>query len=99
MVLAEVVNRIWERLGEKKRAIDRAAKYGSNNIVFLTHLNEMGQTANRCAHFQPIPETRLFYSCLRCEHLDARIYACKKLGKPVISYKWELEDAIPRIQQ
>lgn len=98
-ILTEVINRIWEQLGEKKRAIDRAAKPELNNIVFRTHLSEMVETANRCAHFQPIPETRLFYSCLFCEHLDARIYACKKLGKPVINYRWKLRNAIPKIQQ
>ena len=87
-ILTEVINKIWEQLGEKKRAIDRAAKSELNNIVFRTYLNEMTETANRCAHFQPIPEIRLFHSCLGCEHLDARIYACKKLGKPVISYRW-----------
>ncbi len=90
-ILAEVFNKIWARFGEKKRAIDLAAKSWLNNIVFQTHLNEMGEIANRCAHFQPIPETRLFYSCLLCEHLDARIYACKKLGKPVINYRWSSE--------
>ena len=87
-ILTEVINKIWEQLGEKKRAIDRAAKSELNNIVFRTHLSEMAETANRCAHFQPIPEIRLFHSCLFCEHLDARIYACKKLGKPVICYRW-----------
>ncbi len=98
-ILTEVINRIWEQLGEKKRAIDRAAKTGLNNILFRTHLSEMAETANRCAHFQPIPEIRLFYSCLFCEHLDARIYACKKLGKPVINYRWELRNAIQKIRQ
>ena len=87
-ILTEVINRIWEQLGEKKRAIDRAAKSELNNVVLRTHLSEMVETANKCAHFQPIPEIRLFHSCLFCEHLDARIYACKKLGKPVISYRW-----------
>lgn len=87
-ILTEVINRIWEQLGEKKRAIDRAFKSELNNIVFQTYLSEMAETANRCAHFQSIPETRLFHSCLCCEHLDARIYACKKLGKPVINYRW-----------
>lgn len=87
-ILTEVINRIWEQHGEKKRAIDRAAKSKLNNIVFRTYLNEMVETANRCAHFQPIPEIRLFHSCLFCEHLDARIYTCKKLGKPVINYRW-----------
>lgn len=87
-ILAEVINAIWEQLGEKKRVIDLAANPQVNNIAFRTHLNEMFEIANRCAHFQPIPETRLFYSCLRCEHIDTRIYACKKLGKPVINYRW-----------
>ena len=93
-ILTEVINRIWEQHGEKKRAIDRAAKSGLNNIVLQTHLSEMVETASRCAHFQPIPETRLFHSCLFCEHIDARIYACKKLGKPVINYRWELQNVI-----
>lgn len=98
-ILTEVINRIWEQHGEKKRAIDRAAKSELNNIVFRTHLSEMVETANRCAHFQPIPEIRLFHSCLFCEHLDARIYTCKKLGKPVINYRWELQNAIEKIRQ
>lgn len=98
-ILTEVINRIWEQHGEKKRAIDRAAKSELNNIVFRTHLSEMVETANRCAHFQPIPEIRLFHSCLFCEHLDARIYTCKKLGKPVINYRWELQNAIQKIRQ
>lgn len=98
-ILTEVINRIWEQRGEKKRAIDRAAKSELNNIVFRTHLSEMVETANRCAHFQPIPEIRLFHSCLFCEHLDARIYTCKKLGKPVINYRWELQNAIQKIRQ
>lgn len=98
-ILTEVINTIWKQHGEKKRAIDRAAKSGLNNIVFRTHLSEMVETANRCAHFQPIPETRLFHSCLFCEHLDARIYTCKKLGKPVINYRWELQNAIQKIRQ
>ncbi len=98
-ILTEVINRIWEQHGEKKRAIDRAAKSKLNNIVFRTYLNEMVETANRCAHFQPIPEIRLFHSCLFCEHLDARIYTCKKLGKPVINYKWELQNTIQKIRQ
>lgn len=98
-ILTEVINRIWGQHGEKKRAIDRAAKSKLNNIVFRTYLNEMVETANRCAHFQPIPEIRLFHSCLFCEHLDARIYTCKKLGKPVINYRWELQNAIEKIRQ
>lgn len=98
-ILTEVINRIWEQHGEKKRAIDRAAKSKLNNIVFRTYLNEMVETANRCAHFQPIPEIRLFHSCLFCEHLDARIYTCKKLGKPVINYRWELQNAIQKNRQ
>lgn len=87
-ILTEVINSIWERLGETDRAIDRAATPYSDNTVSKAHQQEMAEIADNCAHFEPASENRSIRSCLHCEHLDAHIYACKKLGKPVIQYKW-----------
>ena len=87
-ILAEVINSIWERTGETVRAVDRAAEPVAGNELSETHRHHMEEIANDCEHFQPTSQSRHPKSCLRCEHLETQIYACVKLNRPVIEYKW-----------
>lgn len=95
-ILAEVINSIWERSGEPTRAVDRAAESVEESALPVEHRTQMEEIAEACEFFHAAATTYLRKSCLRCEYLDARIYTCAKLGKPVIDYKWS---ATPEIQQ
>ena len=86
-ILAEVINAIWERTGEPTRVIDKAAK-SVNNGLSKVHREAMENNADTCAHFQPPAQNGSHKSCLYCAHLDAQVYSCKKLSKPVIPYEW-----------
>lgn len=87
-ILAEVINSIWERNGEPTRAIDRGAEPVEESPLAAEHRTQMEEIADKCQFFQAKTETDSRKSCLSCEHLDARIYTCPKIGKPVIDYKW-----------
>ena len=87
-ILAEVINSIWERSGEPTRAIDRAAEPAEESFLAAEHRVQMAEIADKCQFFQAKTVGDSRKSCLRCEHLDARIYTCPKIGKPVIDYKW-----------
>ena len=94
-ILTEVINSIWEQRGEAVRAVDKATELVAGNGLVESHRHHMEKIANDCEHFQPTAQSRHHKSCLCCEHVEMQIYACVKLNKPVIEYKWVSEAREP----
>ena len=86
-ILVEVINSICERTGEITLVIDKAAK-SINNGLSKVHREAMENNADTCTYFQTPVQNGSRKSCLYCVHLDAQVYSCGKLDKPVIPYEW-----------
>lgn len=68
--------------------LDTKAAKPLNNELSEVHRGAMLKNADTCVHFLPSAQNGFPKSCLYCAHLDAQVYSCEKLGKPVIPYKW-----------
>lgn len=55
----------------------------------ITYQQEMEDLADRCKYYEILSIAPIIRSCLNCVYIDSQIYTCKKLGKPVIEYRWE----------
>ena len=75
------------RAQERTHVISKSGK-SVNNGLSKVHQEAMEKNADTCKYFQISTRNGSPKSCLYCAHLDAQVYSCRKLSKPVIPYEW-----------
>ena len=72
---------------ETSHVVNKSGRY-VNNGLSKVHQDAMKKNADMCKYFQISTQNGSGKSCLYCTHLDAQVYSCGKLSKPVIPYEW-----------
>ncbi len=77
---------------EEKNTQDRKMAHviskSVNSGLSKVHQEAMEKNADTCQYFRQSAQNGSRKSCLYCAHLDAQVYSCGKLSKPVIPYEW-----------